>query len=259
MEWLLLGVIILFVLLILISAGVKIVQQYELGVVFRFGRLVGTKKPGIRVIIPFIDRMRKIDTRVLTMDVPSQEVLTRDNVTTKVNAVVFLRVIDPERAVIEVFDYRMATYQFAQTTLRSVLGQHDLDALLTQRDKLNQTLRRIIDEATEPWGVKVSAVEIKDVELPAGMQRAMAAQAEAERERRAKVIHADGEYQAAEKLAQAAEVLATQPAALQLRYLQTLTTIATERTNTVVFPLPLDMLAAFTPTTRSTLARRSKE
>jgi len=259
MEWLLLGVIILFVLLILISAGVKIVQQYELGVVFRFGRLVGTKKPGIRVIIPFIDRMRKIDTRVLTMDVPSQEVLTRDNVTTKVNAVVFLRVIDPERAVIEVYDYRMATYQFAQTTLRSVLGQHDLDALLTQRDKLNQTLRRIIDEATEPWGVKVSAVEIKDVELPAGMQRAMAAQAEAERERRAKVIHADGEYQAAEKLAQAAEVLATQPAALQLRYLQTLTTIATERTNTVVFPLPLDMLAAFTPTTRSTLAQRSKE
>ncbi|RLC72624.1 MAG: slipin family protein [Chloroflexi bacterium] len=259
MEWLLLGVIILFVLLILISAGVKIVQQYELGVVFRFGRLVGTKKPGIRVIIPFIDRMRKIDTRVLTMDVPSQEVLTRDNVTTKVNAVVFLRVIDPERAVIEVYDYRMATYQFAQTTLRSVLGQHDLDALLTQRDKLNQTLRRIIDEATEPWGVKVSAVEIKDVELPSGMQRAMAAQAEAERERRAKVIHADGEYQAAEKLAQAAEVLATQPAALQLRYLQTLTTIATERTNTVVFPLPLDMLAAFTPTTRSTLAQRSKE
>ena len=259
MEWFLLGVIILFVLLILISAGVKIVQQYELGVVFRFGRLVGTKKPGIRVIIPFIDRMRKIDTRVLTMDVPSQEVLTRDNVTTKVNAVVFLRVIDPEKAVIEVYDYRMATYQFAQTTLRSVLGQHDLDALLTQRDKLNQTLRRIIDEATEPWGVKVSAVEIKDVELPAGMQRAMAAQAEAERERRAKVIHADGEYQAAEKLAQAAEVLATQPAALQLRYLQTLTTIATERTNTVVFPLPLDMLAAFTPTTRSTLAQRSRE
>jgi len=259
MEWFLLGVIILFVLVILISAGVKIVQQYELGVVFRFGRLVGTKKPGIRVIIPFIDRMRKVDTRVLTMDVPSQEVLTRDNVTTKVNAVVFLRVIDPERAVIEVYDYRMATYQFSQTTLRSVLGQHDLDALLTQRDKLNQTLRRIIDEATEPWGVKVSAVEIKDVELPGGMQRAMAAQAEAERERRAKVIHADGEYQAAEKLAQAAEVLATQPAALQLRYLQTLTTIATERTNTVVFPLPLDMLAAFTPTTRSTLAQGSKE
>lgn len=256
MEWLLLGILILFVLLILISAGVKIVQQYELGVVFRFGRLVGTKKPGIRVIIPFIDRMRKVDTRVLTMDVPSQEVLTRDNVTTKVNAVVFLRVIDPEKAVIEVYDYRMATYQFAQTTLRSVLGQHDLDALLTQRDKLNQTLRRIIDEATEPWGVKVSAVEIKDVELPAGMQRAMAAQAEAERERRAKVIHADGEYQAAEKLAQAAKVLSTQPAALQLRYLQTLTTIATEKTNTVVFPLPMDMLTAFMPNRRGETAER---
>jgi regulator of protease activity HflC (stomatin/prohibitin superfamily) len=223
------------------------VQQYELGVVFRFGRLVGTRKPGIRIIIPFVDRMRKIDTRVITIDVPSQEILTRDNVTTKVNAVVFLRVMDPERAVVEVYDFRLATYQMSQTTLRSVLGQHELDELLSQRDKLNQVLRQIIDDATDPWGVKVTAVEIKDVELPAGMQRAMAAQAEAERERRAKIVHADGEYQAAEKLVQAAEMIASQPTALQLRYLQTLTTIATERTNTLVFPLPLDMLRAFMP------------
>lgn len=245
MGWVFFGTLLGVVALILISTGVKIVQQYEQGVVFRFGRLVGIKMPGIRIIIPFVDRMRKVDTRVVTMDVPSQEVLTRDNVTTKVNAVIFLRPVEVEKAVIEVHDYKLATYQFSQTTLRSVLGQHDLDELLTQRDKLNQTLRRIIDEATEPWGIKVSAVEVKDVELPSGMQRAMAAQAEAERERRAKVVHADGEYQAAERLTQAAEVLGAQSSALQLRYLQTLTQIATERTNMVIFPLPMDMLTAF--------------
>ncbi len=256
MAWVILGILIVFALLIVVSAGVKVVQQYELGVVFRFGRLVGTKKPGIRVIIPFIDHMRKVDTRVVTIDVPSQEVLTRDNVTTKVDAVVFLRVMDPEKAVIEVYDYRMATYQFSQTTLRSVLGQHELDELLSQRDKLNQVLRETIDEATDPWGVKVSAVEIKNVELPEGMQRAMAAQAEAERDRRAKIVHADGEYQASEKLAQAAGVLATQPAAIQLRYLQTLTQIATERTNTLVFPLPMDMVTAFLPNRRGETAER---
>ena len=248
-----LGFLIALAAIIIISAGVKIVQQYEMGVVFRFGRLVGMKKPGIRVIIPFVDRMRKVDCRVVTIDVPSQEVLTRDNVTTKVNAVVFFRVMDPEKAVIEVYDYKLATYQMSQTTLRSVLGQHELDELLSQRDKLNQVLREIIDSATDPWGIKVTAVEIKDVELPAGMQRAMAAQAEAERERRAKIVHADGEYQAAERLTQAASIIATQPSALQLRYLQTLTQIATERTNTLVFPLPLDLLAPFITNRRAGL------
>ncbi|MFW0859662.1 MAG: slipin family protein [Dehalococcoidia bacterium] len=250
MEVLILVVIVLFVVLTVVTAAVKIVQQYELGVVFRFGRLVGTRKPGIRIIIPFVDQMRKMDTRTVTIDVPSQEVLTRDNVTARVNAVVFLRVMDAERAVVEVFDFRQATYQMAQTTLRSVLGQHELDELLSQRDKINQTLREIIDDATDPWGVKVSAVEIKDVELPAGMQRAMAAQAEAERERRAKIIHAEGELQASEKLAQAGKIIGEEPTTLQLRYLQTLTEIATEKTNTVIFPLPLDILRAFMPDRR---------
>jgi regulator of protease activity HflC (stomatin/prohibitin superfamily) len=238
-------VIVAFVLLIVLPASVKIVYQYESGVVFRFGRLVKTKTPGIRFIVPFIDRMRKIDTRVITMDVPSQEAMTRDNVTVKVNAVVYFRVMHPEAAVIEVYDYRLATYQIAQTTLRSVLGQSELDELLAQREKLNQTLQRIIDEQTEPWGIKVSVVEVKDVELPSSMQRAMAAQAEAERERRAKIIHAEGEFQAAEKLAEAGKVIAVEPTTLQLRYLQTLTEIATEKTNTLVFPLPLDLISAF--------------
>ncbi len=250
MEVLILVVIVLFVVLTVVTAAVKIVQQYELGVVFRFGRLVGTRKPGIRIIIPFVDQMRKIDTRTVTIDVPSQEVLTRDNVTARVNAVVFLRVLDAEKAVVEVLDFRMATYQMAQTTLRSVLGQHELDELLSQRDKINQMLRQIIDDATDPWGVKVSAVEIKDVELPATMQRAMAAQAEAERERRAKIIHAEGELQASEKLAQAGKIIGEEPTTLQLRYLQTLTEIATEKTNTVIFPLPLDILRAFMPDRR---------
>ncbi len=250
MEVLILVVIVLFVVLTVVTAAVKIVQQYELGVVFRFGRLVDTKKPGIRIIIPFIDQMRKMDTRTITIDVPSQEVLTRDNVTARVNAVVFLRVLDAEKAVVEVLDFRMATYQMAQTTLRSVLGQHELDELLSQRDKINQMLRQIIDDATDPWGVKVSAVEIKDVELPATMQRAMAAQAEAERERRAKIIHAEGELQASEKLAQAGKIIGEEPTTLQLRYLQTLTEIATEKTNTVIFPLPLDILRAFMPDRR---------
>ena len=250
MSVLIIVVIIVVAVLILATSAIKIVQQYELGVVFRLGRLVGTKKPGIRVIIPFIDQMRKIDCRVITIDVPSQEVLTRDNVTTRVNAVVFLRVMDPERAVIEVFDFKLATYQMSQTTLRSVLGKHELDELLSEREKLNQTLREIIDEATDPWGVKVTAVEIKDVELPDTMKRSMAAQAEAERERRAKIIHAEGEFQAAKQLAEAGKIIASEPATLQLRYLQTLTEIATERTNTLVFPLPLDMIRAFMPNRR---------
>jgi len=238
-------VIVAVLLLIILPASIKIVYQYEAGVVFRFGRLVRTKTPGIRFIIPFIDRMRRIDTRVVTMDVPSQEAITRDNVTLKVNAVVYFRVMHPEAAVIEVYDYRQATYQIALTTLRSVLGQSELDELLAQREKVNQTLQRIIDEQTEPWGIKVSVVEVKDVELPSTMQRAMAAQAEAERMRRAKIIHAEGEFQAAAKLAEAGKVIAQEPATLQLRYLQTLTEIATEKTNTLVFPLPLDLFTAF--------------
>jgi regulator of protease activity HflC (stomatin/prohibitin superfamily) len=251
MVGVILVVIIVVAALIVITSAVKIVKQWELGVVLRFGRLVGTRKAGLRIVIPFIDEMRKVDTRLVTIDVPSQEVLTRDNVTTRVNAVVFLRVLDPEKAVVEVLDFRLATYQMSQTTLRSVLGQHELDDLLSQRDKLNQVLRQIIDDATDPWGVKVSAVEIKDVELPAGMQRAMAAQAEAERERRAKIIHAEGELQASEKLAQAGKIMRGEPATLQLRYLQTLTDIATEKTNTVIFPLPLDILQAFIMPDRS--------
>ena len=240
------GIAVVLVVFILFSA-IKIVQQYELGVVFRLGRLVGTRKPGITLIIPFIDRIKKMDTRVMTIDVPSQEILTKDNVTARVNAVVFLRVLDAERAVIEVFDFKLATYQMAQTTLRSVLGQHQLDELLSERDRINQMLRELIDEATDPWGVKVSSVEVKDVELPDTMKRSMAAEAEAERERRAKIIHAEGEFQAAQKLLDASRLISQDPAALQLRYLQTLTEIATERTNTLVFPLPMDLIKAFTP------------
>jgi len=245
MAWIVV-VIVAFVLLIILPAAIKVIYQYESGVVFRLGRLVGTKTPGIRFIIPYVDRMRKIDTRVITMDVPSQQAMTRDNVTVNVNAVVYFRVMHPEAAVIEVYDYRLATYQIAQTTLRSVLGQSELDELLAQREKLNQTLQRIIDEQTEPWGIKVSVVEVKDVELPSSMQRAMAAQAEAERERRAKIIHAEGEFQAAERLSEAGRIIAASPGTLQLRYLQTLTEIATEGTNTVVFPIPIDLLQALT-------------
>jgi regulator of protease activity HflC (stomatin/prohibitin superfamily) len=247
MDWWIPIAILLALLLILLPASIKIVYQYEAGVVFRLGRLVKTRAPGIRFIIPFVDRMRKVDTRVITMDVPSQEAITRDNVTLKVNAVVYFRVMHPEAAIVEVYDYKMATYQIAQTTLRSVLGQSDLDDLLTRRDKINQQLQQIIDEQTEPWGIKVSTVEVKDVELPLQMQRAMAAQAEAEREKRAKLIHAEGEMQASEKLAEAGAVIGKDPATLQLRYLQTLVTIATEKSQIMVFPLPMDLLSAFMP------------
>lgn len=243
----LLGVSAFIALLVvmLVSASVRIVQQWEAGVVFRLGKLVGIRPPGLRFIFPYIDRMRKVDTRIVTMEIPSQEAITRDTVTVRVNAVAYFRVIHPDRAIIEVLDHSRATSQIAQTTLRSVLGQSDLDELLTQREQLNQRLQRIIDEQTEPWGVKVSVVEIKDVELPQSMQRAMARQAEAERERRAKIIHADGEFQAAERLVEAGRMLAAEPASLQLRYFQTLTEIATERSSTIVFPIPLDFLAPF--------------
>lgn len=234
-----------FIVLIIISASVKIVTEYERGVIFRLGRLIGTKGPGLFLIIPFVDRMVKVDLRIITMDVPSQDVITRDTVTVRVNAVVYFRVVDPESSVVKVMDHIKATSQISQTTLRNVLGQSELDELLIDREKINQQLQGIIDEHTDPWGVKVSTVEIKDVELPESMRRSMAAQAEAERERRAKIIHADGEFQASEKLFQAAEIIAKEPVALQLRYLQTLTEIATEKNSTLIFPIPIDLIQMF--------------
>ncbi len=232
-------------LLILIPSAIKIVKEYERGVIFRLGRLVGAKGPGLFFIIPIIDKMVKVDLRVVTLDIPSQEAITKDNVTVKVNAVVYFRVIDPSAAIVNVANYKQATWQIAQTTLRSVLGQSELDELLAHRDKINSTLQRIIDEQTEPWGIKVSTVEVKDVELPQSMQRAMARQAEAEREKRGKIIHAEGEYQAAKTLAEAARLMTKEPAALQLRYLQTLTEISEEKNSTIIFPVPIEFMQAF--------------
>ncbi len=237
--------LIALVLLILLPMSVKIVPEYERGVLFRLGRLVGQRGPGFFLIIPFVDRMMKVDLRVVTMDVPSQEVITKDNVTVRVNAVVFFRVVDPEASVVRVLDHIRATSQISQTTLRNVLGQSELDELLVAREKLNQMLQRIIDEHTDPWGVKVSTVEIKEVELAETMKRMMSAQAEAERERRAKIIHADGEFQASEKLAKAGAIIAREPTTLQLRYLQTLTEVASERNSTLIFPLPIDLFSIF--------------
>ncbi|MDD4873797.1 MAG: slipin family protein [Dehalococcoidales bacterium] len=238
-------IIVLVIVLFIISLSVKVVSEYERGVIFRLGRLIGAKGPGLFFIIPFVDRMVKVDLRVVTMDVPSQEVITKDNVTVRVNAVVYFRVVDPEASVVKVLDHIRATSQISQTTLRNVLGQSELDELLAKREKLNQTLQSIIDEHTDPWGVKVSTVEIKEVELPETMRRSMAAQAEAERERRAKIIHAEGEYQASEKLAQAATIIAKEPVTLQLRYLQTLTDIASEKNSTLIFPIPIDLISMF--------------
>jgi regulator of protease activity HflC (stomatin/prohibitin superfamily) len=238
-------VIAVIVVFIILSMSIKIVAEYERGVIFRLGRLVGARGPGFFVIIPFVDRMVKVDLRVVTMDVPSQEVITRDNVTVRVNAVVYFRVVDPEASVVKVLDHIRATSQISQTTLRNVLGQSELDELLTKREKLNQMLQKIIDEQTDPWGVKVSIVEIKEVELAEEMKRSMAAQAEAERERRAKIIHAEGEMQASEKLTEAAAILGREPAAIQLRYLQTLTEIASEKNSTILFPLPIELFKAF--------------
>jgi len=237
--------IIALVVIILLSAAIKVVQEYERGGVFRLGRFVGLRGPGLIIIIPFIERMRKVDLRVITMDVPQQECMTMDNVTVTVDAVIYFRVVAADEAILKVLDYIKATSLLAATTLRNVVGQSELDELLAHRDRLNDKIQVVVDEGTNPWGIKVSMVEVKDVELPESMQRAMAAQAEAERDRRAKVVHAEGEYQAAAKLAQAAEIISTQPAALQLRYLQALTNIATERTNTILFPLPIDMVTPF--------------
>ena len=244
MNIILIVAIAIFVIIIL-AAAIRIVNEYERGVIFRLGRFVGVRGPGFILLIPFVERMVKIDLRVVTMDVPTQECITMDTVTVKVDAVVYFRVMKPEDAVLNVEQYIRATSLLSQTTLRNVVGQSELEDLLAHRDKINEKLQSLIDEGTEPWGIKVSMVEVRDVELPDTMQRAMAAQAEAERERRAKIVHAEGEFQAAEKLADAARVISSQPSALQLRYLQTLTTISTERTNTIVFPLPIELIAPF--------------
>ena len=238
-------VIIVVVLFMLATAAIKVVQEYERGVIFRLGRLMGARGPGLFFIIPGVESMRKVDLRIVTLDVPAQEAITRDNVTVKVNAVVYFRVVNPEEAIVKVLDFMRATSLIAQTTLRSILGQSDLDHLLSERDKINAELQQVIDQQTDAWGVKVTSVEVRDIELPQSMQRAMARQAEAEREKRAKIIHAEGEYSASQQLANAAQVIGSQPATLQLRYLQTLTEIAAEKNSTIIFPVPIDLLRGF--------------
>lgn len=237
-------IIVVFALFIL-SSAIKILREYERGVIFRLGRLINTKGPGIIFLIPIVDRMVKISLRTVVMDVPPQDIITKDNVSLKVNAVVYFRVVQAEKAVVEVVDYLFATSQISQTTLRSILGQSQLDEILAERDKINRELQHIIDEQTEPWGIKVTAVEVKQVDLPPEMQRAIAIQAQAERERRAKIIHAEGEFQASQKLSDAANVLQKFPVAIQLRFLQTLTEISSDKNSTIIFPVPIDLLAPF--------------
>jgi regulator of protease activity HflC (stomatin/prohibitin superfamily) len=239
------AVAIIIVGLSLLGSIVKIAREYERGVIFRLGRLMGARGPGVIILIPIVDRMIKIDLRVVTLDIPRQEMMTRDNVPVTVDAVVYFRVVNPEDAIVKVENFSRATYLVAQTTLRSAIGQHELDDLLAQREKINEQLQRVIDQATEPWGIKVTLVEVRDVILPEGMKRAMARQAEVERERRAKIINAEGEYQAAEKLVAAAAKISTQPAALQLRYLQALTEVASEQNSTTIFPVPIDLITPF--------------
>jgi regulator of protease activity HflC (stomatin/prohibitin superfamily) len=238
-------VVLAIFLLIVLGSAVRVLREYERGVIFRLGRLIALKGPGLILLIPFIDRMVKVDLRTVTLNIPPQEVITRDNVPSSVNAVAYFRVVDANRAIVEVENYLLATSQIAQTALRSVLGKAELDQLLSERERLNEELQKIIDESTEPWGVKVTAVEIKDVEIPEQMQRAMARQAEAERERRAKIINSEGEYQAAQKLTDAADIISTNPASLQLRYLQTLLEIGSNQNTTIVFPLPMDVIEPF--------------
>jgi regulator of protease activity HflC (stomatin/prohibitin superfamily) len=237
--------VVVVALVVLLSSAVRIAREYERGIVFRLGRLLRAKGPGVILLIPIVDRMVRIDLRVVTLDVPRQEMMTRDNVPVTVDAVVYFRVVNPEDAIVKVENFSKATFLLAQTTLRSVIGQHELDELLSQRDRINEQLQTVIDQGSEPWGIKVTLVEIRDVVLPDSMKRAMAKQAETERERRAKVINAEGEYQAAEKLVMAAEKISAQPIALQLRFLQALTEVATEHTSTVVFPIPIDLLTPF--------------
>ena len=238
-------VLALIFIIFLLASAIKVLREYERGVIFRLGRLIGAKGPGLIILIPIVDRMVRVSLRTIVMDVPPQDVITKDNVSLKVNAVVYFRVVHAEKAIVEVEHFLEATSQLSQTTLRSVLGQSQLDELLAEREKINQELQKIIDHQTEPWGIKVSNVEVKHVDLPPEMQRAMAKQAEAERERRAKVIHAEGEFQASQKLADAAEVISKQPQALQLRFLQTLTEVASEKNSTTIFPVPIDLLTPF--------------
>jgi regulator of protease activity HflC (stomatin/prohibitin superfamily) len=234
-------------LLIILASAIRILREYDRGVIFRLGRLIAVKGPGLILLIPLIDKMVKVSLRTVVMDVPTQDVITKDNVSIKVNAVVYFRVMQPDKAIVEVENFLFATSQLSQTTLRSILGQSELDELLSQRDKINRELAKIIDNQTEPWGIKVSNVEVKHIDLPQEMQRAMAKQAEAERERRAKVIHAEGEFQASQRLYDAAQIISSNPAALQLRFLQTLTEVASEQSSTIIFPVPLDIISAFLP------------
>jgi len=231
--------------IIILSNAIRVLREYERGVIFRLGRLIGGKGPGIIFLIPIVDRMVKVSLRTVVLDVPPQDIITKDNVSIKVNAVLYFRVVQPEKAIVEVENYLFATSQLSQTTLRSILGQSELDELLAQRDKINRMLQQIIDEHTEPWGIKVSNVEVKQIDLPIEMQRAMAKQAEAERERRAKVVHAEGEFQASQKLSDAARIISETPIALQLRFLQTLTEVAADKNSTIIFPLPLDLFEPF--------------
>ena len=240
------AVVVLFFLLLVFGSAIRVLREYERGVIFRLGRLVALKGPGLILLIPVIDRMVRVDLRTVTLNVPPQEVITRDNVPSRVNAVAYFKVVDPNRAITEVENFLVATSQIAQTAMRSVLGKAELDQLLSERERLNTDLQKIIDEQTEPWGVKVSTVEIKDVEIPEQMQRAMARQAEAERERRAKIIAAEGEFQAAQKLADAADIISKNPATLQLRYLQTLLEMGVNQNTTIVFPIPIEFMDAFT-------------
>ncbi|MGH7479112.1 MAG: slipin family protein [Candidatus Methylomirabilales bacterium] len=239
-------IVFLVVLLYILASAIRVLKEYERAVIFRLGRLVGAKGPGLILLIPFVDQMVRVSLRIVAMDVPSQDVITKDNVSVKVSAVIYFRVVNPESAIVEVEDFLYATSQIAQTTLRSVLGQSELDELLAEREEINRKLQRIIDDHTDPWGIKVTVVEVKHVDLPVEMQRAMARQAEAEREKRAKIIHAEGELQASEKLSQAAGIMAAEPIAIQLRYLQTLTEIGTEKNSTIIFPLPIDLIASLT-------------
>ena len=252
-------IVLVFFGAIFLGTSVRVLREYERGVIFRLGRLIAQKGPGLILLIPLIDRMVKVDLRTVTLNVPPQEVITRDNVPCRVNAVAYFRVVDSNRAVVDIENYLVATSQISQTALRSVLGKAELDQLLADRERLNEELQKIIDESTEPWGVKVTAVEIKDVEIPEQMQRAMARQAEAERERRAKIINSEGEYQAAQKLADAADIISTNPATLQLRYLQTLLEIGSNQNTTIVFPLPLDLVKPFAEATTGDGSRKPRK
>lgn len=238
-------IFIVFVIVYFLSSAIKILREYERGVVFRLGRVIPVRGPGLVIIWPIIDKLVKVSLRTVTMDVPSQDIITKDNITVKVNAVIYFRVMDPTKAITEVEDFYFATSQISQTTLRSILGQSSLDDLLSKREEVNAELQKVIDFQTEPWGIKVTVVEVKNVDLPTEMMRAIAKQAEAERERRAKIIHAEGEFQASQKLADAANIIATAPSALQLRFLQTLTEIATEKNSTIIFPVPIDLIKPF--------------